>query len=275
MTNRIRPVRAVVATAAAAVFGLPLYLCLVNVFKRNEQITAAPAALPAPITLGNLGRVLTRPDHLFWDSLLHSVLIVVPVLVCTIVLGSMLGYYLGREQGTAVRLLQGLLLIGLMLPFQVLLLPLSVLLRSVELQGSYLGLVLFNIGYYVPFAGFVYGRFMKTVPRELDEAAEVDGAGRLRTFAQIIVPLLRPVTASAAIFIGVWVWNDFLNPLVILGPAGGTTVTTGIYNAIGQYNTDFGSMFALMLLAALPVLAFFLALQDRFVSGLTAGATKG
>jgi raffinose/stachyose/melibiose transport system permease protein len=94
-------------------------------------------------------------------------------------------------------------------------------------------------------------------------------------FWRIVFPLLRPATASVLIFLGVWIWNDFLNPLVILGPSQGTTVTTGIYRSIGQYQADFGSVFALMFLATLPVLIFFLALQKQFVKGLTGGASKG
>jgi raffinose/stachyose/melibiose transport system permease protein len=268
-------VRSLVALLATAVFGIPLYLAVVNALKTNEQIRSAPAALPAPFTMSNITEVFASPNSTFLSNLLHSVLIAMPSVGGVILLGSMLGYYLGRTEGWAPRLLQAVLLIGLSLPFQVLLLPLSLILQTLQLQGSYAGLILFNVAYYVPFSAFVYARFMKTVPRELDEAAAIDGAGPLRTFAIIIVPLLRPTTASVMIFVGVWVWNDFLNPLILLGPSGGSTVTTGIYLAIGQFNTDFGTMFALTLLAALPVLVFFLVLQDRFVAGLTSGATKG
>lgn len=267
--------RMVVASIAAAIFATPLYLAGVNVFKTNTQIIAAPAALPAPFTLDNLIGVLNGSGPDFWGSLLNSVVIVVPSMIGTVVFGSMVGYYLGRSDGLASRLMQGTLLIGLMLPFQVLLLPLSLILRALQLQGTYVGLIAFDIAFYVPFAAFVYARFMKTVPLELEEAAALDGAGRLTTFVRIVVPLLRPTTASVLIFVGVWIWNDFLNPLIILGPANGSTVTTGIYLATGQFHTDFGTMFALTLLAALPVLVFFFVLQDRFVAGLASGATKG
>jgi raffinose/stachyose/melibiose transport system permease protein len=113
------------------------------------------------------------------------------------------------------------------------------------------------------------------IPRELEEAAAIDGAGRFQIFWKIVFPLLRPATASVMIFLGVWIWNDFLNPLIILGPSKGTTITTGIYRAIGQYQADFGQVFTLMFLATLPVLIFYLALQKDFVKGLTGGATKG
>ena len=267
--------RVLFASVAAVIFGTPLYLALVNVFKLNTQILTAPAALPAPVTLDNIVSVLTSPGVHFFSDLLNSLIIVVPSMAGTVVFGSMVGYYIGRTESRGSKILQGGLLVGLMLPFQVLLLPLSIILRTLGLQGTYVGLIAFNIAFYVPFASFVYARFMKTVPLELEEAASLDGASRLRTFVQVVVPLLRPTTASVMIFVGVWIWNDFLNPLIILGPGNGATVTTGIYLALGQFNTDFGTMFALTLLAALPILAFFFVLQDRFVAGLAAGATKG
>src|SRR6266511_538058 len=111
-----------------------------------------------------------------------------------------------------------------------------------------------------------------TIPVELEDAAAIDGATRTQVFWRIVFPLLRPATASVLIFLGVWIWNDFLDPLIILGPS---QVTTIIYRAIGQYQANFGTVFALMFLATLPVLVFYLALQKHFVKGLTGGATKG
>ncbi|MGW3731291.1 carbohydrate ABC transporter permease, partial [Streptomyces sp. NPDC000851] len=134
---------------------------------------------------------------------------------------------------------------------------------------------LFNVGYYVPFGVFVFSAFVRTIPVELEEAAAMDGSGRFGTFWRVVFPLLRPATASVLIFLGVWIWNDFLNPLIILGPAGGTTVTVGVYRSLGQFQRDFGSMFGLMFMATLPVLVFYLALQKHFVKGLTGGAVKG
>jgi raffinose/stachyose/melibiose transport system permease protein len=116
---------------------------------------------------------------------------------------------------------------------------------------------------------------MRPTPGEGEEAAAVGGAGRATVFWRVVFPLLRPASASVLIFLGVWIWNDFLNPLIILGPGQGTTVTTGIYRSIGQYQADFGGVFAVMFLATLPVLIFYLFLQRHFVKGLTGGATKG
>lgn len=267
--------RYIAAILVAALFATPLYIAVVNAFKTNAQIAASPAAIPAPITLDNFIRVFKSPSGYFWQGLLTSTAIVVPTLAGTIIFGSLIGYYLARANGWPPKLLLGLLLVGLMLPFQTLLLPLSIILKTFGLQGSAIGIVLFNVAFYTPFAAFVYARFVQTVPIELEEAASLDGASPARTFLKVVAPLLRPTTASVLIFVGVWVWNDFLNPLVLLGPGGGKTVTTGLYFAIGQLDTDFGIIFALMILAALPILAFFVFMQKSFVAGLISGATKG
>lgn len=267
--------RPVVAVAVAAVFFLPLYVALVNVFKRGDLITKEPAALPLPPTLDNIVAVLTRPDHLYWASLTNSLLVTGLSIIILTVLAAMLGHYLARSRGRWVRAVTLLLLCGLMIPPQAILMPVVRVLQATGLMTTLQGLVLFNVGYYIPFGVFVFTGFIRSIPVELEEAAAMDGAGRFQVFWRIVFPLLRPATASVLIFLGVWIWNDFLNPLVILGPSQGTTVTTGIYRSIGQYQADFGSVFALMFLATLPVLIFFLALQKQFVKGLTGGASKG
>jgi raffinose/stachyose/melibiose transport system permease protein len=267
--------RPLVAVAVAAVFFVPLYLVCVNVIKRGDLITKEPAALPIPPTLGNIEAVLTRPDGLFWVSLTNSVVVTVLSITVLAVLSAMLGHDLARSRSRWAKALTVLLLCGLMIPPQVILIPVTDVLRLTHLMSTLQGLILFNVGYYVPFGVFVFTGFIRSVPLELEEAAVIDGASRMQVFWRIVFPLLRPATASVLIFLGVWIWNDFVNPQIILGPSQGTTVTTGIYRSIGQYQADFGSVFALMFLATLPVLTFYLALQKHFVKGLTGGATKG
>src|SRR5262245_55961766 len=268
----VRPVGALVV---GALFFVPLYVVLVNVFKDGPRISTDPIGLPVPPTLDNLIGVMSRPDRLFWVSLTNSVVITtVSVLVLT-VLSAMLGHYLARARGGWAGAATLLLLCELMIPPQVILLPITQVLHTLGMMTTIQGLVLFNVGYYIPFGVFVFSGFMRQIPRELEEAAAIDGASRFQTFWRIVFPLLRPASASVMIFLGVWIWNDFLNPLIILGPGRGTTITTGIYRAIGQYQSDLGTVFALMFLATMPVLIFYLALQRNFVKGLTGGATKG
>ena len=275
MNDRTPWVRPVTALAVTTVFFVPLYLVLTNVFKPGSQISASPASLPQPPTLDNIIAVLTRPDRLFWVSLTNSVIVTTVSVLILVVLSAMLGHYVARTRSRWARALTVVLLAGLMIPPQVILIPITDVLRAGHLMATVQGLILFNVGYYLPFGMFVFAGFVRSIPVELEEAAIIDGASRAQVFWRVVFPLLRPASASVMIFLGVWIWNDFIDPLIILGPGRGTTVTTGVYRAIGQYQSDFGAVFALMFLATLPVLAFYLALQRHFVKGLTGGATKG
>ena len=264
-----------VPLGATLLYALPLYLAVVNVFKASTAIRSSPLSPPLPPTTENLERVLTRSDHLVWTGLWNSLLITGLSLGLLIVIAPMTAYFIARNDGRFARGLLIFFLFGLMVPPQTILIPITRILRFFDLMFTTPGLVLFNLGYYVPFAIFLYTGFIRSLPRELDEAAALDGAGRLRTFWTILYPLLRPCTASMVIFSGLWIWNDFLNPLIILGPLHGVTITTGIYTALGQFTVDYGQMFAMMFVAALPVLALFLGLQRQFIRGLTSGAMKG
>ena len=268
-------VRPLVALAVTVVFAVPLYLVVVNVFKPGDHITGSPASVPWPPTLDNLKAALDRPDNLYWDGLLNSVEITTVSIVVLAVLSAMLGHYLARTRSRLARATLLVLLAGLMIPPQVILVPVVRILRLTHLMTTLTGMVAFNVGYYIPFGVFVFAGFIRSIPIELEEAAALDGAGRWRTFWIVVFPLLRPATASVLIFLGVWIWNDFLDPLIILGPVGGTTVTVGVYRALGEHQSNYGQLFGLMFLAALPVVVFYFLLQKHFVKGLTGGAVKG
>ncbi|MEO3849985.1 carbohydrate ABC transporter permease [Streptomyces sp. B8F3] len=270
--TRLRPF---LALLTGSLFFLPIYLVVVNVFKDGSAIVSNPMGLPLPPTLDNIESVLTRSDHLFWYGLVNSIEVTAISILLITAISAMLGHYLARSTGVLGKVAMVTLLCGLMVPPAVILTPITDVLRALGLMSSVPGLVLAYVGYYVPFGVLVFAGFVKTIPRELEEAAELDGAGPIRVFWQVVFPLMRPASASVLIFLGVWIWNDFLNPLIILGPATGTTVTVGIYRAIGEHQADYGSVFALMLLSTLPILIFYLSFQRHFVKGLTGGATKG
>jgi len=132
-----------------------------------------------------------------------------------------------------------------------------------------------NASQYLAFATFVYVGFIRRIPRELDESARVDGAGPFTTFRRVIFPLLRPPTASLVVILALWAWNDFLNPLLILGPSSGYTITSGMYRAIGQYTTDWEQVFAFLWLSSVPMLVLYVFMQRLFISGLSEGGVKG
>jgi len=188
--------RPVVALLVSAVFFVPLYLVLANTFKPGDRISGSPASLPWPPTLDNLTAVLTRPDRLFWVSFANSLLITSVSVVILTVLSAMLGHYLARSRSRWVRDLTLVLLSGLMIPPQVILIPISDVLQIANLMTTLQGLILFNVGYYVPFGVFVFAGFIRTVPLELEEAATVDGASPAKVFWRIVFPLLRRAIAG-------------------------------------------------------------------------------
>jgi raffinose/stachyose/melibiose transport system permease protein len=263
----------VLALVVTALFAIPLYLALVNVFKHADLIQSRPLALPSPVTTHNISEAAKM--DIVQKGLKTSVIVTVATLVLVIPLSAMVAYYIARWDTRVARALLLFFLFGLMLPPQVVLIPTVVILQKLHLMFTYWGLILNFTAYFLPFGVFVFSGFVRTIPRELDEAAMLDGASRLKTFWRIVFPLMRPATASVLIVTAVWAWNDFISPLIILGAARGATVTTGVYLAVGQFSVDYGQEFGIMLLASLPILALFLALQRHFVSGLTSGGTKG
>ena len=268
-----RWVRPAIALLATLLFAIPLYLALVSVFKHADLIQDRPLALPSPFTTHNITNAAKM--DVVKTGLKTSVIVTVATIVLVVPLSAMVAYYISRWDTRIARGLLLFLLFGLMLPPQVVLIPTVVILQKLHLMFTYWGLILNFAAYFLPFGVFVFSGFIRTVPRELDEAAMLDGASSLKTFWRIVFPLLRPATASVVIVTAVWAWNDFISPLIILGAAHGATVTTGVYLAVGQFSVDYAQEFGIMFLASLPILALFLVLQRHFVSGLTAGGTKG
>jgi raffinose/stachyose/melibiose transport system permease protein len=267
--------RLVIAGVVTLLFVAPIYLTIVNAFKTQSQILESPAALPIPPTLGNLSTALARPDGLIQLGLQNSLIDVVFSVALLIPLASAFSFYISRRKTKARAAVLALLAAGLMIPPQVILLPTIQILTFFGLDHSYPGLILSNLGGgYLSFAVFVYVGFMRAVPNEIIEAARLDGASGLRIWWGIVMPLVRPATATVAIFSSLWIWNDFLNPLFILGPLQGQTITTGLYLTIGQYSVDYGQLFGIMFLAAIVPVVGYLFVQKQFIAGLTSGSSK-
>ncbi|SNT03634.1 carbohydrate ABC transporter membrane protein 2, CUT1 family [Streptosporangium subroseum] len=267
--------RLVIAGVVTLLFVAPIYLTIVNAFKAQSQILESPEALPIPPTIDNLSTALARPDGLIQLGLQNSLIDVVFSVALLIPLASAFSFYISRRKTKARAAVLALLAAGLMIPPQVILLPTIQILTFFGLDHSYPGLILSNLGGgYLSFAVFVYVGFMRAVPNEIIEAARLDGASGLRIWWGIVMPLVRPATATVAIFSSLWIWNDFLNPLFILGPLQGQTITTGLYLTIGQYSVDYGQLFGIMFLAAIVPVVGYLFVQKQFIAGLTSGSSK-
>jgi multiple sugar transport system permease protein/raffinose/stachyose/melibiose transport system permease protein len=275
--RRVWGSRGFLAAAALLTLGFisPIYLTVVNAFKTQDQIVGNPSAPPAPPTLHNITDALSRSDRIVQIGLANSAVTVVASVLLVIPLGAAFSFWLTRRSAAFRRVVLALFAAGLMIPPAVVLLPTIRILTFLHLDHTYPGLILSNVGGgYLSFAVFVYSGFLRAIPAEIVEAASMDGAGLLRIWWTIIMPLLRPATATVAIFLSLWIWNDFMNPQFILGPLRGQTITTGLYLSLGQYSTNYAQLFGVMFLAAVIPVAGYLALQKQFIAGLTTGATK-
>ena len=261
---------------ASAVYLVPFYIAVVNAFKMRADIFGNPLGIPfARLTLDNLARNLNTPHFNVGVAYGTSVVLSGLTVVFVVLLGAAMPYVISRRRQRIFTFAYLLLLAGLMVPAQVILLPLVQVLRHLRLMFTLPGLLLANLAGFMPFAVFVFVGYIRTIPTQIDESARLDGAGEVLIFRRIIYPLIGPAVASVVIFVALWTWNDFVNPLIILGTSKYYTITIGVYRAIGQYVQKWEDVFAIVLMAIFPVAVFYLFMQRHFVSGLTAGTLKG
>lgn len=254
----------------------PVAYVWIGGFRTTPDINADPAGWPNPWSLESYIGVLTSSR--FWGSVFSSSLVGLGTTLGVVVLGVMAAFVIARYSFRGRAVLYALFAAGLMFPLTVAALPLTVLLRDIGLQGSFLGLIIPQVAFALPTTIIILVPFLRAIPAELEEAAVIDGATRIGFFWRILLPLSTPglVTVGVLAFIGSW--NAYLLPLLVLA-AGGMpqdlwTLPLGVQQFSTQYSADTGAVLAYTSLSMLPALAFFLAAEKRIVGGLT-GAVKG
>lgn len=266
-------VKRILVLIFALIYLAPLYIAVVNSVKPYGEIIKTPLSLPQAFTLQNFVDAFESSNML--ELYRNSIVITGSSVAVLILLTSMAAYVIARRRGKVYQALYVFSLAGIMIPPVVTLIPSIKTLSALHLLYTMPGLLLFYAGTYFSTIIFLYVGFIRTIPASLDESAYIDGANPFKTFFSIIFPLIKPCTATAVIFLGMWIWNDFLNPMYILGFRGGKTITTGIYNAIGAYTSMWNLVFANVMLASLPIIILYLSMQKLFMQGLTSGAVKG
>ncbi|WP_223628991.1 carbohydrate ABC transporter permease [Microbacterium sp. EST19A] len=260
-----------------ALMGAPLYLLVTNAFKTEGDIVSAPFSWPTEgFTLDNIIAAATSTDFNVVAAYGTTAFLVVVVNVLSIVVTGPAAYAIARGTRRVHRIVMLVMLAGLFIPSQTIVIPVIYVLKSVGLIGTMPGLILFQTALTIPTTLFLFTAYVQSIPRELDEAARIDGASRIGTFWRVIFPLMAPAIATAVVLNAVGVWADFVNPRIILGPGSGLyTVTTGVFAAISKYSTDYTLVYSNMLLAVVPVIVFYVLLQKKIIGGLTSGAVKG
>ncbi|WP_430206269.1 carbohydrate ABC transporter permease [Paenibacillus illinoisensis] len=263
----------VVILIFAILFFFPIFFNLMSAFKSNSEIMRNALSLPTSLYLENFKYLLTETE--FPRAILNSLILTVVSIVMQILIIPMAGYAIERRNARWTNFVFLYFLAGMMIPFQAYMIPLFKELKMLGLYGSLAGPILVYIAGAIGFGCLLYTSFVKGIPKEIEEAAEIDGCSRYSIFWKIVFPLLGPVTASMIILNGLGIWNDFLMPMLVLPSGEPKTMVVEIYRYIGEFSSRWDMIFAGTALSVVPVLIVFVALQRYFVKGISAGATKG
>jgi raffinose/stachyose/melibiose transport system permease protein len=266
-------VREAVVWVAALIGLLPFYFLVSTALKPNEELlTTSASALPTRPTIENFTEVLTAGgDSNILLGLWHSVVITVGSILGLVLFGSLAAYVLIRTTSRWGNVAFYLFLIAIILPVQLGLIPLYIGARTVGLVGSMWGMTILYVGTLMPLAVFLYAGFFRNMPRDYEEAAAIDGASPTRVFFRVVLPLMAPATGTVAILTGLIVWNDFFTALIFLGGSESQTVTVSMYYYVGSLVSAWNKIFAIVIISMVPILAFYLFAQKRFIQGFAGG----
>ena len=187
---------------------------------------------------------------------------------------SLCAYTIARRKSHLSDIVYILFVLGYILPYQLAVIPIFVAMRHLGLIGNYAGMIILNVGLLMPLTVFLYTGFIRAIPRDYEEAARVDGAGILRTYARVVFPLLRPITGTAAVLIGIIVWNEFFTALIFLGGSHYQTLTVAVYSFANGFVARWNLVFAGVAIAIAPILVFYLFAQRQLIRGFS-GGVKG
>ena len=258
----------------ACLYIYPVFLMANNSLKPFKEILTDVLALPSKIAWDNYSYVIEKMEYfrLFWNNVVITVIGIAGI----VAFSAMAAYILDRRKTPLTKPIHTFIITPMLIPFQTIMITLLKFMNIIHLNGSTWGLGIQYWGFGIPMATFIYYNFMKSIPKEIDESAMIDGASTFRTFRMIIFPLLKTVTATVVVLDVMWIWNDFLLPLLMVNstPASKTLVLAA-YNFVGSLNTKWHYALAAMVLAILPSVIVFIFLQRYIVDGVVAGAVKG
>ena len=267
--------REVLFLLGAAIFCVPVYLVLTVPFKTDRELLSSPLNLPEGFSFDAFAAAWAEAgSNGLGGAMLSSFVITLGSVACLIVVGALGAYAIARHPGRLGTGLYLLFLLGFIVPVQLAVIPLYVLFDRIGLIGSIGGMIMLYTGLLMPMSVFLYTGFLRTLPREYEEAARVDGASQARIFFRIIFPLLLPVTGTVAIMTGMVVWNDFFIPLIFLSGSAYETLPVAVYSFAGEFSSQWNNIFAAVIISVLPILVFYLFAQKQLIRGFS-GGVKG
>jgi raffinose/stachyose/melibiose transport system permease protein len=262
-----------VASFFALLVLVPLLATLINGFKTNAEVQLRPFSMPTEWQWGNYTSVLQSPA--FWRQLTNSTTVMLATAIGVVALSSMPAFVFSRMNFRGRELLFNFFTLGLLFPIAVAILPLYITLRQINLVDSLWGIILPQVAFGLPANILILRGFFATIPRELEEAAAIDGCGPAGFFVRVLLPLMRPALAAVAVLTMVYSWNDFFLPLLVLNSEQLYTLPLGIMQFQGQFGTDWARVLAFISLSLVPTIVFYLFAERQIITGLTAGAVKG
>jgi raffinose/stachyose/melibiose transport system permease protein len=266
-------VQYLVAGCFALIVLIPLVTTVINGFKSNADLLLHPFGIPQTWQWDNYASVLQNAS--FWRQLLNSSIVMLATALGVLVIASMAAFVFARMSFRGRDLLFNFFTLGLLFPLAVAILPLYITLRQINLIDSHWGVILPQIAFGLSGNILILRSFFSTLPRELEEAAAIDGCTPASFFVRVLLPLMRPALASVAVLTMVASWNAFFLPLLVLNSEQLYTLPLGIMQFQGQFGTDWARVLAFVSLALVPTVAFYLLAERQIIAGLTAGAVKG
>ena len=261
----------------AIIFLTPIFIILLNSVKSNFYISDSPFSLPAGEAYAgfdNFIKGFTQSD--FLQAFLNSVFITVFSVIGIVILTSMAAWYIVRIKNKFTRILYYLFVFSMIVPFQMVMYTMTYYAYELGLNNR-LGIILIYIGFGAGLSVFMFSGFVRSIPREIEEAATIDGCSPIKTFFLVVFPILKPTAITVAILNAMWIWNDYLLPYLVLGSGKSRTLPVAVQMALtgGYGNKDMGALMAMLVLAILPIIIFYLFCQKYIIKGVVAGAVKG
>ncbi|GLJ61291.1 MULTISPECIES: carbohydrate ABC transporter permease [Microbacterium] len=274
--TKLTAVREVLIWVLALVFLLPFFFLVSTALKTDEEVfRSSPLALPEAPQLANFVDLFAAQGQgNILAGLVNSVVLTLGAILGLVLLGSLTGYVIMRSTQRWTKGAYYLFLIAIILPAQLGTVPLYIGARAIGLTGSLWGMIILYTGMMLPLAIFLYAGFFRGLGTEYEEAAAIDGATRTQIFFRIVLPLMAPATGTVAILTGLIVWNDFMTALIFLGGSDAQTLPVAMYYFIGSLVSQWNKIFAIVLVSMIPILAFYLVAQKKFIQGF-AGGLKG
>ena len=259
----------------SVIFLAPIFIILMNSFKSRFFISDTPFAFPTAETFAgfeNYTRGLASTG--FLQAFLWSLFITVFSVAAIVVFTSMTAWYITRVKNAVTKIIYYAFIFSMIVPFQMVMFTMSKTANSLGLDNP-IGIILIYLGFGAGLSVFIFSGFVKTIPKSIEEAATIDGCGPLGTFFHVVMPLLKSTAVTVAILQTMWIWNDYLLPYLVIGNEYKTIPIAIQYLKGGYGSVDMGAMMAMLVLAVLPVVIFYLSSQKYIIKGVAAGAVKG